>query len=245
MTLFDTHCHFETTSREEVESQLVRAAASGVRALTAVGGGDALNAGAALAASCAEALRAKGIAVPRVFVATAPDLKKDAIALGEVGLDYHYAPETRREQVARLAESLETARAASLPVIIHTREAADDTKGLLSEIPSRGIIHCFTGTCAEARDYLDLGFFISISGIVTFKSAENVREAARYVPDDRLLIETDAPYLAPVPMRGQANESAFVRHTCAFLATLRGTDEETLSALTFANARRAFSVEGL
>ncbi len=242
MKLFDTHCHFETTSREEVLSILHRAWEAGVCALTAVGGGDALNAGARLAKACAQDLLAKGVAAPRVFVATAPDLAEDAVALGEVGLDYHYSPETRREQVARLAAALETARPKNRPVIIHTREAANDTKGLLSEIPSRGIIHCFTGTCEEARAYLDLGFFISISGIVTFKSAENVRAAARYVPDDRLLIETDAPYLAPVPMRGQANEPAFIRHTCSFLATLRGTDEETLSALTYKNALRAFAL---
>ena len=109
---------------------------------------------------------------------------------------------------------------------------------MLREIPSRGIIHCYTGTSEFAKRYLDLGFYISISGIVTFHAAENVRKAALVVPDDRILIETDSPFLAPVPMRGNANEPAFVKYTCEFLAKLRGTDPEAFAELTFANAER-------
>ena len=166
--------------------------------------------------------------------------RRPPTAVGEIGLDYHYyGPETRSAQIRLFSEQLEEARRRGLPVVVHTREAAADTLALLKEIPSRGIIHCFTGTTDEARDYLDLGFFVSFSGIVTFKSAENVRTAARYVPDDRILIETDAPFLAPVPMRGKTNEPAFVRHTCEFLANLRGEPAEGFAERTFANAERA------
>ena len=161
-------------------------------------------------------------------------------AIGEIGLDYHYSPETRKAQVELFAAQLEEARRRGLPVVIHTREAADDTIALLKEIPSRGVIHCFTGGPDEAKAYLDLGFSISISGIVTFKAADNVRESALVVPDDRILIETDAPFLAPVPMRGKPNEPAFVKYTCEFLAKLRGMVPDDFAELTFANAERAF-----
>ena len=157
-------------------------------------------------------------------------------AVGEIGLDYHYSPETRDAQRRLFAEQLEVAARRNLPVVIHTREAADDTIAILREIPSRGIIHCFTGTPAEAKSYLDLGFYVSISGIVTFRAADNVRESALVVPDDRILIETDSPFLAPVPLRGRRNEPAFIRHTCEFLARLRGVSADDFAALTFANA---------
>jgi TatD DNase family protein len=139
------------------------------------------------------------------------------------------------------ASQLEEAKRRDLPVIIHTREAFEDTLALLKEIPSRGVIHCFTGTPEEAEAYLDLGFYISISGIVTFRAADNVRKSALVVPPERILIETDAPFLAPVPMRGKANEPAFIVHTCEFLAKLRGMDVEEFAALTYANGERAFS----
>ena len=173
---------------------------------------------------------------PPDFTSTFPS----PAAVGEIGLDYHYyGPETRTAQMQLFAAQLEAARQRDLPVVVHTREAAADTLALLKEIPSRGIIHCFTGTPDEARAYLDLGFYVSVSGIVTFKAAENVRVSARYIPDDRILIETDAPFLAPVPMRGKPNEPGFVRHTCEFLANLRGVSAEDFAELTFANAERA------
>ena len=159
-------------------------------------------------------------------------------ACGEIGLDYHYAPETRTAQLKLFGEQLEDARRHDLPVVIHTREADADTVALLKEIPSRGIIHCYTGTPEYAKHFLDLGFYISISGIVTFRPADNVRESARVVPDDRILIETDSPFLAPVPLRGQPNEPAFIVHTCEFLAKLRGISADDFAELTFANAER-------
>ena len=163
-------------------------------------------------------------------------------ALGEIGLDYHYSPETREAQLRLFGEQLEEARRRDLPVVIHTREADDDTIALLREIPSRGIIHCYTGTPEHAKRFLDLGFYISISGIVTFKPADNVRASALVVPDDRILIETDSPFLAPVPLRGQPNEPAFIAYTCEFLAKLRGMSADDFAELTFANAERILAV---
>jgi len=173
-----------------------------------------------------------------------PPIPDDAplAAWGEIGLDYHYSPETRTAQLDLFAAQLEEARRRNLPVVIHTREADDDTLGVLREVSSRGVIHCFTGTPSFARQLLNLGFYISISGIVTFRVADNVRESALVVPDDRLLIETDSPFLAPVPKRGQPNEPAFIAHTCAFLAQLRHVLPEQLAEQTFANAEAMLAV---
>ena len=245
MELFDTHAHFEGTS-EETAAALSRAFAAGVTRVMAVGGSDALNAGVARAASAASAA-----GTPSVYRAVGwdrdqvgrdlPELDLSGVsAVGEIGLDYHYSPETRKEQMDLMARQLELASARGLPVVIHTRDADSDTLGLLREIPSKGVIHCFTGTPPFCRELLDLGFYISISGIVTFRAADNVRESAAVVPDDRLLVETDSPFLAPVPLRGQANEPAFVTHTAEFLAKLRGTDLDAFAALTTANALSLF-----
>ena len=247
MRLFDTHCHFETTDADEISAVLARAKAAGVERLVAVGGSPALNDAALAAAGLAnDVLYAVGFDRDQIHQSPTHPLKQSnnqtlsPAAWGEIGLDYHYSPETRKEQRELFASQLEEARRRDLPVIIHTREAADDTLALLREIPSRGVIHCFTGNPDEARAYLDRGFFISISGIVTFKAADNVRESALVVPDDRVLIETDAPFLAPVPMRGNKNEPAFVKYTCEFLAKLRGMAPEDFAELTFANAERVF-----
>ena len=248
MRLFDTHCHFETANTDEIAAVLARAKAAGVEKVMAVGGSKALNEAAVAAAtlendSLPSVICAVGFDRDNVGSDTVLDSQFSTLNLrawGEIGLDYHYSPETRREQTELFASQLEEARRRDLPVIIHTREAADDTIALLKAIPSRGVIHCFTGGPDEARAYLDLGFSISISGIVTFKAADNVRESALVVPDDRILIETDAPFLAPVPMRGSRNEPAFVRYTCEFLAKLHGMAPEDFAELTFANAERTF-----
>ena len=246
MRLFDTHCHFDRAVPSEIAAILERAKAAGVEKLMAVGGSPKLNESAVLAVEVA----AEALVAPKVCCAVGLDREqagKDLrqktedmrpVAWGEIGLDYHYSPETREAQLKLFAEQLEEAKRRDLPVVIHTREAADDTIAILREIPSRGIIHCFTGTTDEAKTYLDLGFFISISGIVTFKPADNVREAALVIPDDRILIETDSPFLAPVPMRGNPNEPAFIRYTCEFIANLRGVSSEDFAELTFANAER-------
>ena len=259
MRLFDTHCHFETTNETEIAAILARAKEAGVEALMAVGGSDALNASALKAndevrmmnderrkdypfVCCAVGLDRDQINIDHSSFDIHPSSFTQACAVGEIGLDYYYSRETRVEQMKLFAAELERARASDLPVVIHTREAVDDTFALLKEIPSRGIIHCFTGTPEEAKRYLDLGFYVSISGIVTFKAAENVRETARSIPNDRILIETDSPFLAPVPMRGKSNEPAFIRHTCEFLANLRGMRVDDFAELTFINAEMALGL---
>ncbi len=229
-TLFDTHAHFEGTMKE-TRSAVERARSAGVGFIMAVGGSEYLNRGT-------EGFACRAIGWDRDQIGKdLPPLDYEGVsAVGEIGLDYHYSPETRKEQCELFARQLELAREKDLPVVIHTREADADTLGLLREIPSRGIIHCFTGNPKFARNLLDLGFYVSISGIVTFRAADNVRESALVIPDDRLLIETDSPFLAPVPMRGAANEPAFLVHTARFLANLRGVSFERLAALTTANA---------
>ena len=249
MRLFDTHCHFETADAGEIADILSRAKAAGVERLMAVGGSPALNQSAMAAASLrggdipsvalAVGLDRDQIGSPATPIPVAPALFPSA--WGEIGLDYHYSPESREAQMALFASQLEEARRRNLPVVIHTREAAEDTVALLKEIPSRGIIHCFTGTPREAKSYLDMGFYVSISGIVTFRAADNVRETALFIPDDRILIETDSPFLAPVPMRGKPNEPAFIKHTCEFLANLRKVKPDDFAELTFANAERILS----
>ncbi len=238
--LFDTHAHFEGGD-EETSAALARAASAGVTRLMAVGGSTSLNQGVERAARRADAA---GVKVWRCIGWDRDQIDADrgaldytgVAAVGEIGLDYHYSPETRDRQLELMGSQLELARRLGLPVVIHTRDADDDTLGILREIPSKGIIHCFTGGPAFCRALLDLGFMISISGIVTFRAACNVRESALVVPDDRLLIETDSPFLAPVPMRGNANEPAFIVHTARFLADLRRTPFEELAAVTTGNA---------
>ncbi len=254
--LFDSHCHFETADEEEIAAILKRARAAGVGSVMAVGGSDKLNGNVAAAYRAAAAL---GDAAPWLYRAIGYDRDQAATpfeslppldlanihALGEIGLDYHYDEAPRHAQRELFARELEIARAANLPVIIHTRDADDDTLAILREIPSRGVIHCFTGSPDFCRRLLDLGFFISISGIVTFRAAENVRESSRVIPLDRLLIETDSPFLAPVPLRGKANEPAFIVHTARFLAGLRAISPDLLASTTTANAEKIFSSPSL
>jgi TatD DNase family protein len=168
---------------------------------------------------------------------------KKILAVGETGLDYYRLEGDKGWQQERLALHIAAARATRKPLIIHTREAAADTLALLRSEGAQdcgGVIHCFTENAEFARAALDLGFYISFSGIVTFKNARDLQEVAKTIPLDRLLIETDAPFLAPVPMRGKRNEPAFVAHVAAFLAELRGTDLEALAQATQENFKRLF-----
>jgi TatD DNase family protein len=232
--LFDTHAHFEG-SAEDIRRVTERAAAAGVTRIMAVGGNPQLN-----AATEGFAYRAIGWDRDMAGKDTDPLDYTGVAAVGEIGLDYHYSPENAKEQRELFALQLETARAFGLPVVIHTRDADDDTLGILREIPSRGVIHCFTGSPKFCRALLDLGFMISISGIVTFNAADNVRESALVVPDDRILIETDSPFLAPVPVRGRPNEPANLVYTARFLAALRNMPFEDFASLTVSNAIKLF-----
>ena len=165
------------------------------------------------------------------------------VAIGETGLDYHWCKGDLAWQHQRFALHIEAANRSGLPLVIHTRDAAEDTMRLLREHQAHaGVIHCFTEDVHAAKLALDLGFYISFSGIVTFKNATAIQEAARYVPLDRLLVETDSPYLAPVPKRGKPNEPAYVRHTAAFVAQLRGDSLENIAQATTANCLRLFNL---
>lgn len=161
------------------------------------------------------------------------------VAIGETGLDYHRSDaddlDWQRERFRRHIRAAITARK---PLIIHTREAARDTLDILRSeraFETGGVMHCFTESWETAREAMDLGFYVSFSGIVSFANAKSLRETARQVPDDRLLVETDAPYLAPVPYRGQVNEPAYVRYVAEHLAVVRGTTPEDIAALTTRN----------
>ncbi|MCP4991121.1 MAG: YchF/TatD family DNA exonuclease [Colwellia sp.] len=167
------------------------------------------------------------------------------IAIGETGLDYHYAPETKALQLDSFKKHIQVAKQLNKPLIIHTREAQQDTLFLLrSEGAAEvgGILHCFTESWEMAEQAIELGFHISFSGIVTFKNATALREVAALVPDDKLLIETDSPYLAPVPHRGKENQPAFVVEVAKHLASIRGQSVEEIAKLSSDNFNRLFKL---
>lgn len=167
------------------------------------------------------------------------------IGIGESGLDFYYDHSDRERQRQSFRAHIAAARESRLPIIVHTRDAEEETHSILAEEMEKGaftgVIHCFTASADFARKALDLGLFISMSGIVTFKNAKDLQETAKNIPGDRLLIETDAPFLAPVPYRGKPCEPAFVAATARFLADLRGETPEALSATTSANFRALFT----
>ena len=169
--------------------------------------------------------------------------EREVVAVGEIGLDYYYKNSDPIAQKKAFAEQLEIAAQHKLPVEIHTRDAEEDTVQILQSFRGRlsGVIHCFTGTAWLAHQCLDLGLNISISGVVTFKNAEDLRSTVKSLPVDRIHVETDAPFLAPVPLRGQKNVPANVVHTAKFVADLKGIPLEELAARTCENTRQVFT----
>ena len=170
---------------------------------------------------------------------------KKVIAIGEIGLDYYYSADNKALQQTVFADQISVANEVDKPVIIHTRSAPEDTITMLREHHAEkcgGLIHCFTETLDFAKKALDLGFYISCSGIITFKNAESIREAIRYVPADRLLVETDSPYLAPVPYRGKENQPAYTREVCEYVATLKGLSVEEFAQISTQNFERLFKI---
>ena len=166
------------------------------------------------------------------------------IAIGECGLDYYYDKSDRAAQRERFQAHIDAAHQTGLPLVVHTREAEEDTAEILTsavrEGDVTGVLHCFTGSAELARKGLDLGFYISLSGIVTFKNAQDLQETAKWLPAHQMLVETDSPFLAPVPHRGQKCEPAFVADTASFVAGLRGEDPEQLAETTTANFFKLF-----
>ncbi|MDU4354196.1 metal-dependent hydrolase [Phytobacter diazotrophicus] len=172
--------------------------------------------------------------------------EEGVVAMGETGLDYYYTPETKARQQASFRDHIRIGRELNKPVIVHTRDARADTLAILREekvTDCGGVLHCFTEDRETAGQLLDLGFYISFSGIVTFRNAEQLRDAARYVPLDRLLVETDSPYLAPVPHRGKENQPAYVRDVAEYMAVLKGVSVDELAQQTTENFARLFHID--
>ncbi|WP_145526659.1 metal-dependent hydrolase [Yersinia rohdei] len=170
----------------------------------------------------------------------------NVVAMGETGLDYFYQQDNIPLQQASFREHIRIGRQLNKPVIVHTRDAREDTLAILREEQAQdcgGVLHCFTEDKATAETLLDLGFYISFSGILTFRNAEQLRDVARYVPLDRLLVETDSPYLAPVPHRGKENQPAYVRDVAEYMAVLKGVSLESLAQATTDNFCRLFHLE--
>jgi TatD DNase family protein len=254
MSLIDSHCHLDDPRFDsDREAVLERALAAGVEQMLTIGSGDGppdLEAAIRLADRYAPVLASVGVHPHDARKATGETWRRmeqllshpKVVALGEIGLDYHYDNSPRDQQRTVFVEQMRLARDARKPIVIHTREAWEDTWQLLEEYwrPAGlgGIMHCFSGGPEEARRALDMGFYLAFGGVATYPNAEKVREAARSTPPGRLLVETDAPYLAPVPLRGRRNEPAFVAETARRLAEARGESAGQLARFTTENFRR-------
>lgn len=182
--------------------------------------------------------------VPENAESVLRELLKDpkTVAVGEIGLDYHYEKESRKEQLALFEMQLRLAKELDLPVIVHDREAHEDTLRLLKEIQPTGVVHCFSGSVEMAKEILKLGMYIGLGGAVTFKNAVKPVEVAAMVPTERLLLETDAPYMTPVPFRGKRCDSSLIAYTAARIAEIRGVDTQALCVQTEVNTRRLFKI---
>jgi TatD DNase family protein len=260
--LIDSHCHLaDEAFAPDLKQVVERAQAAGVpRALCILSADEADEVErcdlvrtawpAVMFATAVHPHRAKPYAGRATDAAAATRVavaRSQAIAVGEIGLDYHYDFSPRDVQREVFAAQVALAVELDLPVIIHTREATADTIAVLRDTGAgrvRGVMHCFTGSVDEARLALELGFCVSLAGIVTFPKSEALRDVARFVPEDRLLVETDAPYLAPVPHRGKRNEPAFVVETLAAIAKVRGVDSRVLSAIIVRNFEGLFLSRG-
>jgi len=253
--LVDSHCHLDFPEfAPELDAVLARANEAGVGTCVTIGTTLAKFANVrAVAERFEQVWCSVGIhpheaqvepldsAAPLIERARAPKV----VGIGESGLDYYYEHSPRDKQQTNFRHHIAAARDLKLPLIVHTRDAEDDTIAILREemdaAPFTGLIHCFTGTKKLADAALDLGFCISVSGIATFKKSDELRAVIKEVPLDRLLVETDAPYLAPMPYRGKRNEPAFVVNTAAMLAELKGVPREELAEATTDNFFRLFT----
>lgn len=258
MFIVDSHCHLDaldyTTLHKDVADVLAKAQAQGVKHLLAVGVSlgryekayPLLRAFDAISLACG--VHPLDIDDDPFDGERLRHLASDekVIALGEMGLDYYYSEQNKAEQQRVFAEQIAIANALQKPIIVHTRQARDDTLAILKENQADkcgGLIHCFTENWEMAKAVLDLGFYISISGVVTFKNAEDLRDVVRKIPSDRLLVETDSPYLAPVPFRGKQNQPAYTRQVCEYIATLKGIAVTEFARITTENFERLFKIQ--
>ncbi len=254
MNLVDSHCHLDFEDfagrHDELLAEMAREGVSHALCVSVTLEGfpgvlDLAERHANLFASVGVHPDYPDVAVVTVDQLVALSQHPKIIAIGETGLDYFRLKGDLEWQRERFRTHIRASRACDKPLIIHTRAAADDTIRIMHEEDAGdrgGVMHCFTESWDVAKAALDQGFYISFSGIVTFKSAESLREVARKVPLDRLLVETDSPYLAPVPKRGKVNQPAWVKHVAAFVAELKGVSAESLAEITSANFSKLFRV---
>lgn len=252
---FDTHCHIYMEDFNNEQDAIVRHMrdAQVTRAVVVATEEKEVAAVKELCAQYPElygafAVSPQNEALPDLSPQTIADIvnSEKMVAVGETGLDYHYCSEPLDWQRARFATHIEAAHLAQKPLIIHSRDAADDTLAILKNNRADEVgfvLHCFCGDWDFAKKALDLGGFLSFSGILTFKSAKDIQEAAKKAPLDRIFIETDSPYLAPVPLRGKRNEPAFVPRVAQFLANVKGLPVEEIARMTMNNANGFFGIE--
>jgi len=252
VTVVDSHCHLDDPKfDEDRDAAIERAVAAGVTRMLAVGTGNGppdLEVALRLADRYPFIYATIGVHPHDAAKATEETFARlrhlaahpKVIGIGEIGLDYHYDFSPRDVQRGVFERQLALAADVKKPIVIHTREAWDDTLGAVTALPHGGIMHCFTGDTTQARQALERGFHLSFGGVLTFPKAESLRAAALVPPDDRILVETDCPYLAPVPHRGKRNEPAFVVETVRRLAEVRGTTPERIAEITTANFERLF-----
>jgi TatD DNase family protein len=254
--LVDTHCHLDREPLAgDLDAVLARAQAAGVRRMVTIGTDVASSRQSiALARRHPQLCASVGIHPEDAYTITEPALRAieelshdlSVVAIGEVGLDYYHMGAPKDVQIAAFERFVRMSQARDLALVIHCRDAYDDLLRVIRRAaarPVRGVMHCASGPPDFIRQALELGFCISFAGNVTFPNAAPLRELALLVPDDRLLVETDAPFLAPQPVRGKTNEPAYVAHTAAHLAQLRSTTLEHLAAATTANATRLFKLK--
>ncbi|MEQ9619410.1 MAG: TatD family hydrolase [Deltaproteobacteria bacterium] len=246
----DTHAHL--TSLEDLSGALERARENGIEKIVAISSDlPSSESTTSISDSLDNVFAAVGVH-PHAAETLNDDvirgiekLSKESktVAIGETGLDYYYMNSEKDVQIDSLIEHINLARRSELPLVIHVRDADRDLMEILGKerISERtGVIHCFTGDYETACNYLDLGFYISFSGIATFKKSEEIRDAAKKIPADRILIETDSPYLAPVPFRGRKNEPAYVKFVAETIARVRGVSVEKIAEITTENAQALF-----
>lgn len=253
-SLIDTHCHLEMKAfQKDREEVLSRAANEGIAYIINAGSDERGNIdGLRIAAEHEQVYASVGIH-PHDAESLDTSLFKNirawiqkpkVVAIGEIGLDYHYLHSSKEAQINSFRKQLALARESDLPVIVHSREARDDTLRILGEEGKelKGVLHCFSGDQEMANTAVKMGFHISFAGPVTFKNAGALRKTAKTIPDERILVETDAPYLSPVPMRGKRNEPSYVRYTAQALADVRGVSEEDIARIVTLNAKMLFSI---
>jgi TatD DNase family protein len=254
--LIDSHCHIDDARFDtDREAMMTRARAVGVTHFVTIGCDiETSRAAVKLAQEYPYIAATVGVhphEVKRIEPGWYDELRSLArnpgvMAYGEIGLDYHYDHSPRDIQRLRFREQVQLARELRLPIVIHTREAQEDTIAILKEEKAHelgGVFHCFSGDAWLAKDALDLGFYLSFSGVITFQNASMLRDIVKTVPMDRVLVETDAPYLTPVPHRGKRNEPAYVRHVADKIAELHGLSTQEVEEATMKNTKRLFGIK--